>query len=61
MTKKQPIVWWRLWPVLVLAGFAAEQFYTEQTTGRPVDWFLVGLCIAGAVAVVWIRIGRRIG
>ncbi|MEE9311293.1 MAG: hypothetical protein V3V10_02660 [Planctomycetota bacterium] len=61
MTEKQPILWWKLWPVLVLALFAGEMIYSSKSDGKPVDWFFVGLCAAGAVVVVWIRVGRRIG
>ncbi|MDC1142464.1 hypothetical protein OAU50_05190 [Planctomycetota bacterium] len=60
MSEEQPIAWWKLWPVIVLVGFAVEMIYTAKSTGELIDWLFVGLCAAGSVLVVWLRVVRRI-
>ncbi|MCB9895126.1 MAG: hypothetical protein H6839_11800 [Planctomycetes bacterium] len=58
--EKRPIRWWRMWPVIGFVGLALFEIYAANDMQRPIDWAWVGFAIAGAVAVIILRVGFRI-
>ena len=58
--EKRPILWWRMWPVIGFVGLACFEVYAANDMSRPIDWPWVGFAIAGAVAVIIVRVVFRI-
>ena len=61
--RRQPLTL-KYWPVTVsiLAAFALWDLYSAHAESRSVDWFWLGLCGAGIVAVLilqWVLRERK--
>lgn len=57
---KKPLKLWKLWPVLGFGLFIAWEALEASQQGRPIDMTWVGICVAGIVAVLIIRVGMRV-
>jgi len=49
-----------MWPVIGFVGLACFEVYAANDMSRPIDWPWVGFAIAGAVAVIIVRVVFRI-
>ena len=49
-----------MWPVVGFLGLAGFEIYRAYSVGDAVEWAWVGFAIAGAVAVIILRVGFRI-
>ena len=57
---KRPLKLWKLWPVLGFTIFIGWEFFESWQQARPIDWTWMGICVAGIVAVLIIRVCMRV-